>query len=168
MAAGATATTSLALPLTGRSALVVRTIPGSRPVMSAAVLTSRTPRTRHRAAFRFLQPRHVVEQAAGLLIGHEAGCNRGHHPPGRPELFEKVIERESRAGEGRSEGPGSGRSVTGGTAGRFVQVGVRNGRPFGKRCRGRDHGAGDLDGKRRRAQHEVLRGVRVHWTHGGE
>jgi hypothetical protein len=167
VAAGATATTSLALPLTGRSALVVWTIPGSRPVMSATVLPPRTARTRHRTTLRLLQPRHVVEQAASLLIRYEAGRNRGHHPPGRPELFEKVIEREPRAGEGRSEGPGSGRSVAGGAAGRLVQVGVRDGRPFGQRSRGRDHSAGQQEGKSRIAQHDILRVVRVHWIQGG-
>ena len=164
---GAAATTSLALPMAGRSALVMRTALGSRSVMSAAVLAPRTPRTRHRAAFRFLQPCHVVEQAASLLIRYEAGRNRGHHPPGRPELQEKVIERESRAGEGRSEGPRSGRSVAGGTAGRLVQVGVRDGRPFGQRSRGRDHSAGQQEGKSRIAQHDILRVVRVHWIQGG-
>jgi len=160
-------TTSVALPLTGRSALVVWTIPGSSSVVSAAVLAPPTPRTRYRAAFRFLQTRHVVKQAARLLIGYETGRNRGHHPPGGPELVQEIIERESRAGEGRSEGPRSGRSVAGGTAGRLVQVGVRHWRPVGQRSGGRDHGAGQQDGKRRRAQHEVLRVEQFHRIPGG-
>lgn len=92
MAARATATPSLALPLAGRSVLVMRTALGSGSVMSAAVLPPRTPRTRYRAAFRFLQTRHVVEQATRLLIGYETDRNRGHQPPGGPELAEEIIE----------------------------------------------------------------------------
>ena len=98
MAARATPTLTLALPLAGGTSLVAQTVPTTRSVMPATVLSPRTPRAGHCTAFRLFQLRHVVEQAAGLLIRHEAGCNRGHHPSRGPELFEKGIERESRSG----------------------------------------------------------------------
>ena len=112
MAARATPTLTLALPLAGDTSLVVQTVPTTRSVMPATVLSPRTPRAGHCSAFRLFQLRHVVEQAAGLLIRHEAGCNRGHHPSRGPELFEKGIERESRSGEGRAEGAGGERRST--------------------------------------------------------
>ena len=149
MAAG-TAVTAV-LPLAGGVALLICTVSGARSVMPAPVLatrsvmpatmlTSRTPRAGHGTTFRFLQPRHIVEQAASLLVGHEADSNRRHGASRGAELIEKGIERESRAGESRPKSSSGSGSVTGGTSRGHVQVGVRDRGPFGQRRPGEESG----------------------------